>query len=118
MTDARLISPPERAALTAWSRDLQQCGSQVIATMMRDGLSSYVPILLASRDRQDQILVLLAQRKIPWGEAVLRLRASRTALLKDITEKSDWRSAEFSRSTETTRANVTALLNALTRLVP
>jgi hypothetical protein len=55
----------------------------VAAAATPSSLSAYVPIVLAHWDRQDRIVVQLVQRKIPWGEAVLRLKASRTVFLTD-----------------------------------
>jgi hypothetical protein len=52
------------------------------------------------------------------GEAVLRLRESKTTLLTGINEESGRRSAALTRSAEAQRANRGALLNAFTRLVP
>jgi hypothetical protein len=66
----------------------------------------------------DWVVVQLIQRKIPWGEAVLRLRESKTTLLTGINEESGRRSAALTRSAEAQRANRGALLNAFTRLVP
>ena len=86
--------------------------------MEQSGLSSYVPIVLADRDRQDRIIVQLMQRKISWGEAILQLKASRTILLAGISEESEHRGSERSRSAEADRANHAAMLNAFTRLVP
>jgi hypothetical protein len=118
MADARLISSSEITALTDWSNDIQQCRNEIIVAGARDSLSDYVPIVLAEWDRQDRVVVQLIQRKIPWGEAVLRLRESRTALLTGINDESNRRGAALTRSAEAERANRTALLNAFTRLVP
>ena len=118
MADARLISMSEIVALTDWSNDMQQCRNEIVAAGANDNLSSYVPIVLAEWDRQDRVAVQLIQRKIPWGEAVLRLRQSRTVLLTGINEESERQGAALTRSAEAERANRTALLNAFTRLVP
>jgi hypothetical protein len=118
MADARLISSSEIVALTDWSNDIQQCRHEIVAAETRSSLSGYVPAVLAEWDRQDRVVVQLIQRQIPWGEAVLRLRESRTALLTDINEESERRGAALTRSAEAERANRTALLNAFTRLVP
>ena len=118
MTDATLISPAETVALSAWSHDPQQCRNAVVAMAERSGLSSYLPSVLADRDRQDRILVLLIQRKIHWGEAVLRLKASRTDLLAGLAEESEQRAAAYERSSEAARADRVALLNAVFRLAP
>jgi hypothetical protein len=116
MADPSLISSSEIVALTDWSSEIQQCRNEIIAA--RNSLSSYVPIVLAHWDRQDRLVVQLIQRKIPWGEAVLRLRESRTALLTGINEESNRQGSALTRSAEAERANRTALLNAFTRLVP
>jgi hypothetical protein len=79
MADARLVSSSEIVALTDWSNDIQQCRHEIVAAETRSSLSGYVPAVLAEWDRQDRVVVLLIQRQIPWGEAVLRLRESRTA---------------------------------------
>jgi hypothetical protein len=97
---------------------MQQCRNEIVAAGAGDGLSGYVPIVLAEWDRQDRVVVQLIQRKISWGEAVLRLRESRTTLLTGINEESGRRGAALTRSAEARRANRAALLNAFTRLVP
>jgi hypothetical protein len=116
MADLGLISSSEIVALIDWSNDIQQCRNEIIAA--RNSLSGYVPIVLADWDRQDRVVVQRIQQKIPWGEAVLRLRESRTALLTDINEESDRQGSALTRSAEAERANRTPLLNAFTRLVP
>jgi hypothetical protein len=118
MADVRLISPPEIVMLADWSRDIQQCRNEVVDAATRSNLAGYIPIVLADWDRQDSIVVQLVQRKIPWGEAVLRLKASRTALLAGISEETDRRGSAVTRSAEAARSNRAALLNALVRLVP
>jgi hypothetical protein len=118
MADERLISSSEIVALTDWSNDMQQCRNEIVAAGADDSLSGYVPIVLAEWDRQDQVVVQLIQRKISWGEAVLRLRESRTTLLTGINEESQRRGTALTRSAEAQRANRAALLNAFTRLVP
>jgi hypothetical protein len=118
MADTRLVSSSETVALTDWSNAIQQCRDAIVTAAARDSLSGYVPIVLAEWDRQDRVLVQLIQGRIPWGEAVLRLRESRTALLTGINEESKRQSTALTRSAEAERANRTALLNAFTRLVP
>jgi hypothetical protein len=118
MADARLISRSEIVVLADWSRDIRQCRNEIVAAATRSSLSAYVPIVLAHWDRQDRIVVQLVQRKIPWGEAVLRLKASRTGLFTDLSEENDRRSSALSRSAEAEQANRAAMLNAFARLVP
>ena len=118
MADARLISPSEIVVLADWSRDIQQCRNEIVAAATRSSLSAYVPIVLAHWDRQDRIVVQLVQRKIPWGEAVLRLKASRTVFLTGISEENDRRGSALSRAAEAEQANQAAMLNAFARLVP
>jgi hypothetical protein len=118
MADARLISSAEIVALTDWSNDVQQCRGEIVAAGARGSLAGYVPIVRAEWDRQDRVVVQLIQRKIPWGEAVLQLRESRTALLTGINGESERRGAALTRSAEAERANRTALFNAFTRLMP
>jgi hypothetical protein len=118
MAEAKLISPSEIMVLANWSHDIRQCRNEIVAAATRSSLSAYVPIVLAHWDRQDRIVVQLVQRKIPWGEAVLRLKASRTGLLTDISEENDRRSSAISRSAEAEQANRAAMLNAFARLVP
>jgi hypothetical protein len=118
MSDPRMISSSEIVALTDWSGDMQQCRNQIVDAMSRASLSGYAPIVLAEWDRQDRVVVELSQRKISWGEAVLRLRESRTTLLTGINEETERQSSALTRSAQAERANQTALINAFTRLVP
>ncbi len=118
MADASLISSSETVALIDWSNDTQRCRNEIVAAGATDSLSGYVPMVLAEWDRQDLVVVQLIQRKVSRGEAVLRLRESRTTLLTGINEESKRQGAALTRSAETERANRIALLNAFTRLVP
>jgi hypothetical protein len=118
MLDVSLASPSEIAVLAAWSHGILQCRNEVEEAATRSGLSSYIPIILADGDRQDRIVVELVQRKISWGEAVLRLKASRTALVTGVSDEADRRGAALTRSAEAERANRAALMNAWFRLVP
>jgi hypothetical protein len=118
MADTRFASGPEKSALAVWSGVSGQCGAQARSALARIGLASYIPAILANQDRQDHVFVQIVHGKIPWGDAVLRLKASRTALWSTIAEENDRRSLEFDRSTEAARANRTAILDAFTQMVP
>jgi hypothetical protein len=118
MADTTMISSSEIVALTGWSGDMQQCRDEIVDAEARTTLSGYVPIILADWDRQDRVVVQLIQRKTSWGEAVLRLRESRTALLTGINEETERQGSALTRSAQAERANRIALLNAFTRLVP
>jgi hypothetical protein len=118
MAEMRFASNPEKSALAVWSGVTGQCGAEARKALARVGLSSYIPAILANQDRQDHIFVQLVQGRIRWGDAVLRLKASRTALWSAVAEENDRRYTEFERSTEAARANRTAILDALTQMVP
>jgi hypothetical protein len=118
LADRKFASDREKSALTVWSGVTGHCGAQARTALARIGLSSHIPAILANRDRQDHIFVQLVQGKIRWGDAVLRLKASRTVLWSAVAEENDRRDTEFERSTEAARANRTAILDAFTQMMP
>jgi hypothetical protein len=118
MADPSLISATEARVLIEWSHDMQRCRNASVRAATRSGLSSYVPIVLAGWDRQDHIAVRLLQRKITWGEAVMRLKASNTTLLAGLGEEANRRLSALTRSAEAERAHRAALLNAFSGFAP
>jgi hypothetical protein len=118
LADTDFISSDEKVALRGWFRDMGQCRNILPAAVTQQGLYSFLPAILADEDRQDRIYTLLIQKKITWGEAVLRLKASRTGLLESLAATNDRLQAEATQSEQAVRVNQTGLLNALTRLAP
>lgn len=88
MTDQDLATNGEVAALAAWTAELNACRAPILQ-VANETFPAFGPIIEAARDDDDAILVDLAQRKLPWGKAVLRLKGTRTKLRADLIAHSD-----------------------------
>lgn len=88
MADPELVTSSEVAALDAWTGDLNACRERLLQVANKT-LPAFGPIVEASRDDDDAIFVELAQRKLTWGRAVMRLKSTRTRLRADLIARAD-----------------------------
>lgn len=117
MTDRSHASTMERAALDSWIRDENDCRQHLLEAI--DGtLPSFGPILEAGRDDDDAVYVGLAQRRLTWGEAVMRLRANRTRLRAAMIARGDKVLSEVSRMQQAQLDRRTAILSSVIRILP
>ena len=88
MADPDLVASSEVAALDAWLGELNACREKLLQAA-NDTLPAFGPIIEASRDDDDAIFVELAQHKLTWGNAVMRLKSTRTKLSADLIARAD-----------------------------
>jgi hypothetical protein len=81
-------------------------------------LPSFGPIIEAARDRDDATFVQLTERKVTWGEAVMRLRKTRTTLRADLTAHADQVLAELGKQEEEQRNRRATILSSIMRVLP
>jgi hypothetical protein len=117
MTDQRLISEAERAAPFAWSADVRTCSEAALATAMR-ALPAFAPIIMQARAANDAILALLAERKLAWGAAVVRLRENRARALGKVADRTIEVVVQSARAEQTELARRTSVVNALIGILP
>lgn len=96
MTDPEFATPSEIAALDAWTSDLTVCRERLL-TVTSDTLPAFGPIIEASRDDDDATFVELAQHKLSWGKAVMRLKQTRTKLRSTLLAHADQVTGESRR---------------------
>jgi hypothetical protein len=117
MTDQQLITDAERAALFAWNQELRTCSDAALATAMRS-LPVFAPIIMEARAENDAILALLAERKLTWGAAVVRLRTNRARALGKVADRATEMIVQSTRAEQTELARRTSVLNALIGTLP
>ncbi len=117
MTDQRLITDAERAALFAWNEELRTCSDAALATAMRS-LPAFAPIIMEARAENDAILALLAERKLTWGAAVVRLRTNRARALGKVADRATEMIVQLTRAEQAEEARRTSVVNALIGTLP
>jgi hypothetical protein len=117
MTDRGLATRAQISALDAWSHDLNACREQLLQVTYNT-LPSFGPIIEAARDRDDATFVQLTERKMAWGEAVMRLRKTRTTLRADLTAHADQVLAELGKQEEEQRNRGATILSSIIRVLP
>jgi hypothetical protein len=117
MTDPGLATRAQISALDAWSHDLNACREQLLQVTYNT-LPSFGPIIEAARDRDDATFVQLTERKVTWGEAVMRLRKTRTTLRADLTAHADQVLAELGKQEEEQRNRRATILSSIVRVLP
>ena len=66
--------------------------------MTDETLPAFGPIIEASRDDDDAVFVKLAQHRLTWGEAVMRLKDNRTRLRASVVDRGDQVLADLGRA--------------------
>ncbi|MBN9510327.1 MAG: hypothetical protein J0I21_14580 [Alphaproteobacteria bacterium] len=117
MTDPAHITNAERTVLFAWNDELRTCSDAAVATAMRS-LPSFAPIILEARAENDAILALLAERKLTWGAAVVRLRTNRARTLGKVADRATELVVQITRTKQAELARRTSTLNALIGTLP
>jgi hypothetical protein len=117
MSDQQLITDAERAALFAWNADLRTCSDAALATSMR-AVPAFAPIIMEARAENDAILALLAERKLTWGTAVVRLRTNRAHALGKVADRATDLIVQIARTEQAEEARRISVLNALIGTLP
>jgi hypothetical protein len=117
MTDPDLATPAQMSALDAWSHDLNACREQLLQVTYQ-ALPSFGPIIEAARDEDDATFVQLTERKVTWGEAVMRLKRNRTTLRANLTARADQVLAELGKQEQEQLNRRATILSSIIRALP
>jgi hypothetical protein len=117
MADPSLATRAQIPALHAWSHDLNACREQLLQVTYNT-LPSFGPIIEAARDQDDATFVQLTERKVTWGEAVMRLKKNRTTLRADLTARADQVLAELGNQQQEQLNRRATILSSIIRVLP
>jgi hypothetical protein len=117
MIDTSYPARRENFALAAWQQDMRACGNRLVDAV-ESTAPVYVPIVIAAWNRDDEVLVLLARRKITWGDAVMRLKANRVELITKLTDQMSQTMTQLTQRKESELNRRAKYIDALVGLVP
>ena len=117
MTDQSHATDEEIAALDTLNRALAQCRNQLLA-VTQSTLPSFGPLIEHGRDQDDAVFVKLAERKITWGDAVMALKANRTALRSDVIANAEKVDSNLDKMQQNQINRRTTLLSSVIRIIP
>lgn len=117
MKDESLANREEDVALAAWQQDIRLCGNQLV-DFARQTTPAYVPIIIATWNKDDEVFVQLARRKMAWGDAVMRLKANRTELLTKVADQLSRMTRELNERQQKALDRRASYLDSLLGLVP
>ena len=117
MTDTSLATRTDYYVIADWQRDIGACRTRLLEVIERtDPL--YVPIVLTGWNNDDQVLVLLAKRKLTWGEAVMRLRVNRAETLTKVADQLAGSMAQLNQERQAALSRRASFINALVKAIP
>jgi hypothetical protein len=117
MTDTSLATRNDYYVISDWQRDIRACRARLLEVIERaDPL--YVPIVLTGWNNDDEVLVLLAQRKLAWGEAIMRLRANRAETLTKVADQLSRSMAQLNQEKQAALSRRASFINALIKGIP
>jgi hypothetical protein len=117
MTDTSLATRNDYYVIADWQRDIRACRARQLEVIERaDPL--YVPIVLTGWNNDDNVLVLLAQRKLGWGDAVMRLRVNRAETLTKVADQLTGSLAQLNKEEQAALSRRVSFINALIGTIP
>jgi len=117
MTDTSLATRTDYYVIADWQRDIGACRTRLLEVIERtDPL--YVPIVLTGWNNDDQVLVLLAKRKLTWGEAVMRLRVNRAETLTKVADQLAGSMAQLNQERQAALSRRASFINAVVGAMP
>jgi hypothetical protein len=117
MTDTSLATRTDYNLIADWQRDIRACRARLLEVIERaDPL--YVPIVLTGWNKDDEVLVLLVQRKLAWGDAVMRLRANRAETLTKVADQLSRSMAQLNQEKQAALSRRASFINALIKAIP
>ena len=117
MTNRERASEDEISALSAWTQEMQTCRQQVIG-YIRQNSPVFISLVLSAWAQEDEVFVGVIQRKLSWGTAAARLRATQIKLLSDVTDRAIQIDAQLSSTKQAELSRRVAVFDALTNLAP
>jgi hypothetical protein len=117
MTDTSLATRADYYVIADWQRGIRACRVRLLDVIERaDPL--YVPIVLAGWNNDDEVLVLLARRKLAWGDAVMRLRANRAETLTKVADQLSRTMTQVNQEKQAALSRRASFINALIKAIP
>jgi hypothetical protein len=117
MTDTSLITQDDYSVIADWQQDIRACRDQLLEVIERtDPL--YVPIVLTGWNNDDEVLILLARRKVAWGDAVMRLRVNRAEVLTNVADQLSRTMVQMNQERQAALSRRTSFINALVGAIP
>ena len=117
MTDTSLATRTDYYVIADWHRDIRSCRARLLEVIERaDPL--YVPIVLTGWNNDDEVLVLLAQRNLAWGDAVIRLRVNRAETLTKVADQLSRSMAQLNQEKQAALSRRASFINALIKAIP
>lgn len=117
MLDTNLINQDDYRTLIEWQKDVRRCQSETMNVLQRSA-PVYLPIVLAAWNKDDEVFILLARRKVTWGDALMRLKANRAELLANLAGQMARTEAALNETKQATLDRRASALEALIGLVP
>jgi len=117
MADTSLASRDDFYVIADWQRDIRACRARLLEVIERED-PLYVPIVLTGWNNDDQVLVLVAQRKLTWGVAVMRLRVNRAETLTKVAEQLSRSMAQLNQEREAALSRRMSFINAVLKAIP
>jgi hypothetical protein len=117
MTDTSLASRDDFYVIADWQRDIRACRARLLEVIERED-PLYIPIVLTGWNNDDEVLVLLAQRKLTWGDAVMRLRVNRAETLTKVADQLSRSMAQLNQEREAALSRRVSFINAVLKAIP
>jgi hypothetical protein len=117
MTDTSLATRNDFYVIADWHRDIRACRVRLLEVIERED-PLYIPIVLTGWNNDDEVLVLLAQRKLTWGGALMRLRANRAEMLAKAADQVSRSMAQLNQEKEAALSRRVSFINAVLRAIP
>jgi hypothetical protein len=115
MTDTSFATRNDYYVIADWQRDIRACRARPLEVIERED-PLYVPIVLTGWNNDD--VVLLAQRKLTWSDAVMRLRANRAEMLAKVADQLSWSMAQLNQEREAALSRRVSFINAVLKAIP
>jgi hypothetical protein len=117
MTDMSSATGDDYYVIADWQRDLHACRHRLLEIIERtDPL--FVPIALTGWSDDDEVLVLLARRKLGWGDAIMRLRFKRAETLTKVADQLSRMMAQLNQERQAALTRRVSFINALVGTIP
>jgi hypothetical protein len=117
MTDTSLATRDDYSVIADWQQDIRTCRDRLLEVIERtDPL--YVPIVLTGWNNDDKVLVLLARRKLAWGDAVMRLRVNRAEMLTKVADQLSQTMVQMNQEKQAALSRRASFINALVGAIP
>jgi hypothetical protein len=117
MTDTSLATRDDYRVIADWQHDIRACRDQQLEAIAR-AAPLYIPVVLAGWNNDDEVLVLLARRKLAWGDAVMRLRVNRAETLAKVADQLSRTMAQLNQEQQAALNRRVSFINALIGAIP